>query len=117
MSLKEDIKNNFSEIKSEARGFFETNLDYYQLLGFKISSRALALMFKIFALTLFLSLSLLFLSFAAAFAIGDCLESNMLGFLIIGGVYIILTLVIYIFRKSLIDIPILKKFSDIFFNS
>ncbi|HUH25213.1 MAG TPA: phage holin family protein [Flavobacterium sp.] len=116
MSLKEEIKNNFSEIKSEAKAFLETNLDYYQLLGFKISSRALGLILKIFALALFLSIGLLFLSFAAAFAIGNSLESNTLGFLIVGGIYVVLAFIIYLFRKSLIDIPILKKFSDIFFN-
>lgn len=116
MSLKEEIKNNFSEIKSEAKDYLETNIDYYQLLGFKISSRALGLILKIFALTLFLSIALLFLSFAAAFAIGKQLDNNTYGFLIIGGVYLLFALLVYIFRKVLIDIPILKKFSDIFFN-
>lgn len=116
MSLKEDIKDKFSEIKSEAKAFLDTNLDYYQLLGFKISSRALGLILKIFALTLFLSIGLLFLSFAAAFAIGHSLQNNTLGFLIVGGIYIVIAYLVYVFRKSLIDIPILKKFSDIFFN-
>jgi|SRR5690606_27430818 len=116
MSLKEEIKDNFSEIKSEAKAFLDTNLDYYQLLGFKISSRALGLILKIFALTLLLSIALLFFSFAAAFAIGHSLQNNTLGFLIVGGIYVLLALFVYALRKTLIDIPVLKKFSDIFFN-
>ena len=103
MSVKEEIKYNFSEIKSEAKRFLDTNLDYYQLLGFKITSRALGLIFKIFVITLFLSIALMFLSIAGALAI-------------VGGIYILFAIIIYLCRKALIDIPILKKFSDIFFN-
>lgn len=116
MSLKEEIKNNFSEIKSETKAFIDTNLDYYQLLGFKITSRALGLILKIFAITLFLSIALLFLSFALAFAIGKELDSTTLGFLIVAAIYVLFAILIYIFRRILIEIPILKKFSDIFFN-
>lgn len=116
MSLKEEIKDNFTEIKSEAKAFLDTNLDYYQLLGFKITSRALGLILKIFAITLFLSIALIFLSFAAAFAIGHALHNVTYGFLIVGGIYILLAVFVYVLRKTLIDIPILKKFSDIFFN-
>src|SRR5690554_2869258 len=117
MSDNKDIKEHINDIKSEAKQFIETNLDYYQLLGFKISTKALALMFRIFGITLLLSLALIFLSFAAAYAIGTELESITLGFLIVGALYIILVALLYKFRKSLIDIPILKKFSDIFFNN
>jgi len=116
MSVKEEIKYNFSEIKSEAKSFLDTNLDYYQLLGFKITSRALGLIFKIFVITLFLSIAVMFLSIAGALAIGRALESYTQGFLIVGGIYILFAVIIYVCRKALIDIPILKKFSDIFFN-
>lgn len=117
MSDYKDIKKHIADIKTEAKQFIETNLDYYQLLGFKISAKALALMFRIFGIALFSTLALIFLSFAAAFAIGSSLESVTLGFLIVGAVYLILVALLYTFRKTLIDIPILKKISDIFFNN
>lgn len=116
MAFNEELKNNLHEMKSEAKAYLETNVDYYSLLGFKVVSKATGFIFKIFALSLFAVLSLFFLSFAAAFAIGKALDSNTLGFLIIGAFYIVVALVVYSMRKVMIDIPILKKFSRIFFD-
>ncbi len=116
MGLSEELKNNLHEIKSEAKAYLETNIDYYSLLGFKVSAKATGFILKIFALSLFAVLSLFFLSFAAAFAIGKALDSNTFGFLIVGGFYILVAIIIYNLRKSIIDIPVLKKFSKIFFD-
>lgn len=116
MAFNEDLKNNLHEMKSEAKSFLDANIDYYSLLGFKVVSKATGFIFKIFALSLFAVLSLFFLSFAAAFAIGKALDSNTFGFLIIGGFYIVVALIVYLMRKVMIDIPILKKFSRIFFD-
>jgi len=116
MAFNEDIKNNLHEMKSEAKVFLETNIDYYSLLGFKVASKATGFILKIFALSLFAVLALFFLSFAAAFAIGKALDSNTYGFLIVGSFYIIIAVITYTIRERMIDIPILKKFSKIFFD-
>lgn len=116
MALNEEVKNNIQSMKSEAKAFLDTNIDYYSLLGFKVASKATGFLLKVFAISLFAALALVFISFAGAFAIGKALDSNTLGFLIVGSFYIILTIAMYSLRKVIIDIPILKKFSDIFFN-
>lgn len=116
MALNEEVKNHLHDMKSEAKAFLDANIDYYSLLGFKIVSKATGFILKIFALSLFVALSLLFLSFAAAFAIGKALDSNTYGFLIVGGFYIVTAIIIYNLRKVIIDIPVLKKFSKIFFD-
>jgi len=116
MAFNEDLKSNLHEMKSEAKAYIETNIDYYSLLGYKVVAKATGFILKIFALSLFAVLSLFFLSFAAAFAIGKALDSNTYGFLIVGGFYIAVAIIIYLMRKILIDIPILKKFSRIFFD-
>jgi len=115
MALNEEIKQNFEDIKQEAKSFIDSNVDYYQLWAFKITTKATSLVLKIFVLSLLLLLALLFLSFAAAFAIGSALESNTFGFLIIGGLYLLVCVLIYSFRRKLIDHLMIKKFSDIFF--
>lgn len=117
MPLNEEIKENFNEIKADARAFLDHNVDYYQLLGLKITSKAFGFILKIFLLALFLSIALLFISFAGAFAIGAALDSHTLGFLIIGGIYFIFSLLVYLLRRTLIDIPVVKKFSDIFYDN
>lgn len=116
MALNNEIKNNLHNIKSEAKTFFDANIDYYSLLGFKTVSKATGFLLKIFGISLFVAFALLFLSFAVAFAIGEAMESRTSGFLIVGLFYAILALIVYILRKKIIDIPVLKKFSDIFFN-
>lgn len=116
MALNEEIKNNLQNMKSEAKAFLDANIDYYSLLGFKVVSKAAGFLLKIFALSLFAVLALFFLSFAAAFAIGRALDNNTYGFLIIGAFYIVALLIIYNMREKIIDIPVLKKFSKIFFE-
>ena len=117
MPLNEEIKEDIMGIKAEAKAFIDQNVDYYQLLGLKVTSKAFGFILKIFLLALFLSIALLFVSFAGAFAIGAALDSHTLGFLIIGGVYFVISLLLYLFRQSLIDTPVVKKFSDIFYDN
>jgi len=116
MAFNEEVKQHLQDMKSEAKVFLDANIDYYSLLGFKVASKATGFILKIFAFSLLAALSLLFLSFAAAFALGKVLDNNTYGFLIIGGFYIILALVLYNMRRAIIDIPVLKKFSKIFFD-
>lgn len=117
MALNEELKEDVKKIKDDAKAFIDHNVEYYQLLGLKIGSKAFSLILKIFLLALFLSIALLFISFAAAFALGTLLNSNTLGFLIIGGIYLIICAIVYLNRKALIDIPVIKKLSDIFYNN
>lgn len=117
MGLNEELKENLEKIKDDAKAFIDHNIEYYQLLGLKISSKAFSLVLKIFLLALFLSIALLFLSIAGAFALGNLLNSYTLGFLIIGGFYTVVSGIIYLNRKALIDLPVLKKLSEIFYEN
>jgi len=49
-------------------------------------------------------------------AIGQSLESYPLGFLIIGGIYLVVTSLLFLIKDKVIEGPILEKFSEIFFN-
>lgn len=117
MDLNKDLKEDFEKIKVDAKAFIDQNVEYYQLLGLKISSKAFSLLLKIFLLALFLSIALLFISVACAFALGALLKSYTLGFLIIGAIYLILCLIFYFNRKALIDISVIKKLSNIFYEN
>ena len=117
MDLNKDLKEDFEKIKVDAKAFIDQNVEYYQLLGLKISCKAFSLILKIFLLALFLSIALLFISVASAFALGNLLESYTLGFLIIGCIYLVISFIIYLNRKALIDIPVIKKLSNIFYEN
>ncbi|MBW3518857.1 competence protein [Flavobacterium sp. NKUCC04_CG] len=112
----EEVKEDIRDIKSNAKAYLDSNIEFYQLWGFKVITKATSFMLKLFLLSLFSMLTLLFISIAAAFAIGRSLESFTLGFLIVGGIYLILSLVIYYYKNLIIEKPLIRKFSDIFFN-
>lgn len=112
----ENVKNNFGEIKENTEKYISTNVAYIRLWGFKVTAKAASAFLTLTLVVLFATISLLFMSIAAAYAIGSQLNSVSLGFLIIGGIYLITTLIAFFFRKSLVEQPVLKKLSEIFFN-
>ena len=112
----ENVKSNFSEIKDNTEKYLSTNVAYIRLWGFKVTAKAASAFLTLILVTLFATISLLFISISAAYAIGDKIDSISLGFLIIGGVYLVITLIAFFFRKSLVEQPVLKKLSEIFFN-
>jgi hypothetical protein len=59
---------------------------------------------------------LLFCSVAGAFAIGRALDSYSLGFLIVAGIYLVFTVLLFLIKDKIVEGPILEKFSEIFFN-
>jgi hypothetical protein len=51
-----------------------------------------------------------------AYAIGDHLDSYPLGFLVVGGIYLLATGLLFLVRDKIVEGPLLEKFSEIFFN-
>lgn len=112
----EELKEHTENIQDQAQAYIESNVAYYKLRGFKVAMKSTTTIFKIILIGLGLSMVLLFCSIAGAFVIGKYLNSYALGFLIIAGVYLILTGLIYFNRDKIVEAPILGKFSEIFFN-
>jgi len=112
----EELNENTERFHEDAKSFLENTVAYYKLKVFKLAMLSITLIFKMLLVGLCLSVFLLFCSLAAAFAIGNALKDDSLGFLIIGGLYLLFTVLIYSFRKQLVEGPILRMFSKIFFN-
>ena len=55
-----------------------------------------------------LFLILLFISFAAGFFIGSLLHSNEAGFLCVAGFYFLVLIAFLIFRKQIVERPVIK---------
>ena len=71
---------------------------------------------KFFLIFICFLMVLLFFSIACAFAIGSYLDSNAFGFLIVGGIYLLFTGLLFLVKDKIVEGPILEKFSEIFFN-
>jgi ABC-type bacteriocin/lantibiotic exporter with double-glycine peptidase domain len=112
----EEIKENSEDLLEQAKSFLETNVSYYKLWLFKATMKSGSKLIQVVVLSFLLMIATLFLSVAAALAIGYALENHALGFLIVAGIYILLGLIIYKSHGKMVEGPMMKKLSAVFFN-
>ena len=110
-----DIKEHITEAEDSARSYVDSSIQYYRLKSFKSMMQGMTVPAKVLLLGAMAAMALLLLAIAASFWIGDVLESNAKGFLVVGGFYILIGLFIYMFRKRL-ETPLLRKFSEFYFD-
>ena len=112
----EELKEHTEDIQKHAQAYIENSVAYYKLWGFKVAMKSTTMMLKFALIAIALMMVLLFCSVAGAFAIGKALDSYALGFLIIGGIYLVITGLLFLIKDKVVEGPILEKFSEIFFN-
>ena len=112
----EEIKEHTEDIQKQAKEYIENSVAYYKLWGFKVAMKSTTMMLKFVLIAMSLSMVLLFFSVAGAFAIGQALDSYALGFLIVAGIYLVFTGLLFLIKDKIVEGPILEKFSEIFFN-
>ncbi|MBB4118440.1 MAG: phage holin family protein [Mesonia hippocampi] len=111
------LNNNFKDLNEHTQNYIESLLAYYKLDIFKKTSQSAAMLVKLLCIGSLFLFFLAFTAFAFAFLIGAALDSYSAGFFIISGVFLLITILIYIFRKQLVDKVILKRFSTLFFDN
>ena len=111
----EELKHDFSEIDKEVSAYVEHSLEYAKLKSFKISMVLVTYFAKVVLVGVITILSLLFLSLAASFALGEAFNNQLYGYLAVGLVYLILALIGFAFRERL-NKPILRMFSKYYFD-
>jgi hypothetical protein len=112
----EELKENTEDIQEQIQGYIQSNVAYYKLWGFKVAMKSTTMILKFTLIFLCFSMVLLFCSIAGAMAIGKYLDNYPLGFLIIGGTYLLITSLLFLIKDKIVEGPILEKFSEIFFN-
>ena len=112
----EELKENTQAIQENTKAYIESSIAYYKLWGFKVAMKSTTLMLKFFLISICLMIALLFISIAGSLAIGNLLNSYALGFLIVAGIYVVLAFLLFLVKDKIVEGPILKKFSEIFFN-
>ena len=112
----EELKENTENIQDQAKVYIDSHLAYYKLWGFKVAMKSTTMIVKFTLILLCFLMVLLFCSLAGAFVIGKALDSYPLGFLAVGGIYFVLSLLLFLIKDKIVEGPILEKFSEIFFN-
>lgn len=112
----EGLKENAEIIQDQAQAYIESNVAYYKLWGFKVAMKSMTMILKFILVSLCFCMVLLFCSIAGAIAIGKAIDSYAFGFLIVGGVYLLLMGLLFLFKNKIVEGPFLEEFSEIFFN-
>jgi hypothetical protein len=105
-----------SGLQDSLRKYLETKLSYYRLLAFEKAARLITAFLGNGVIIVALLIALLFLSGAGAVYIGTLLESQELGLLITGAFYLLLALVLIIFRNKIFGPFIIRSLADVLFQ-
>jgi len=109
--MLEDINN----IKNDIQEYIEVKFDLLRLRSAESLSRLLSIVLNIAILGFLSFFILLFLSIAAGYFLASLLQSNELGFLCVAGFYGLVMVIFIIFRKKIIERPIIKTIMKLIF--
>lgn len=110
-----EIKDDLMGAEADMRSYLIHSEEYIRLKLFKVVMQHITGFAKFFAIATGFILALLFLSWALSIMLSETLESSYLGFLIVGGLYVLIGILLLIFREKF-NAPILKKFSKYYFK-
>lgn len=99
----------FIELKQLIIDYFEARIKLYKIAASEKIAKITAVIFSSLIIAMLGFFLLFFLSISGGFYFADLLHSNTLGFLIIFGIYLILFVIIILFRKKLLEKYIADK--------
>ncbi|HTQ29038.1 MAG TPA: phage holin family protein [Puia sp.] len=106
--MAEDFKI-IEESVDHIKHYLNTRIAQVKLTTAEKTSEVLSVLMARLMVTAIFSFSLLFASFAAAYALGELLAKTWLGFVIVAAFYLLAGLLIWAFREPLLRIPIMNR--------
>jgi len=107
--------DDINDLRKDILEYIEVKLDLIRLHAAENLSRISSNIATMAIIGYLLFFIILFISFAAAFYIGSLLDSNELGFLCVSGFYTLLLFLFLIFRKQIVERPVIKAIVRLFF--
>ena len=111
----ENLKESITNVDSNIRDYVGSNVEYYHLKSFKILMKSITSLTKLLLLGSIILVTILMLSFAASYSIGEALGNTYYGFLVVGLFFVLISFIVHLFKDKL-DKPLLKKFSKFYFE-
>lgn len=108
----ENKANSFEALFERAGDYFETRLELLKLKSVDKSSDAVSSFASGLAVLFIFSFSVIILSIGFALWLGELIGKSYYGFFIIGGFYLIIGFIVYLFRKQLIKNTVANSFID-----
>ena len=116
MNIFENINETSEKMTDAGEVYIKKSQEYIKLKIFHQISVSITLVSKALIIGGLLFVAVFFMSFALALALGQWLENLALGYLIVAGLFIIVTVVTY-YNRSFINKKIIKSLSSKFFDS
>ncbi len=114
--MENELKNEISETVEDIKEHLDLFLDLYKLKVAKSISGILVKALKIFIFTNLVMVVLIFLSLATAYYIDARFNTPGIGFAFIALSFTIILLLIWLFRRTLLDQPVIKSVIKFFFT-
>ncbi|UAB75704.1 hypothetical protein [Mesoflavibacter sp. SCSIO 43206] len=115
MSVFEQINQTSSQAVDKGEEFLKKSHEYYRLKIFQQLTSSVSLLVKAVVVGAFVLVGLLFLAISAAIGIGKALDSVSLGYLIVGAIFILISVLFYMFRSK-INNKVIASLSKTFFD-
>lgn len=116
MSVLDTINQTGKQASHSSKAYYEYSKQYYELKVFKQLAVYVTKSAKCFLYGLFLIIGTFFWALGAAIALSSYFENAAIGFLIVGGFFLIGLLLVYAFRKYL-ERYLVRKLSDQYFDT
>lgn len=106
----------FSRSIHEIKEYIQLQSNLLRLELLEKSSKILSLLIIVFIFLLLSGMTVFFLSMGLMYKLADLWNSQTLAALGIGGLYILLIILMYLFKDALFINPLVKQLSQIFFD-
>lgn len=116
MKNTDEILGSAGETFEYARQYIKQQGDYIRLEAAERISKTTSAMVTALVLGIFSMLVVIMLSLAAAFWLGNAIGSYALAFVIVSGIYCLLGIVLFVFRRRFVTYPTLKLMLNAFFE-
>ena len=108
--------NNAETFVEQVKEYVNTRLAQLKLSFAEKTSKVIAIMIAVVLLALVFFLFLVLVCVAAAIAIGQWLESFWLGFLVMGGIVLLIGFILWVSKDRLIGRPIMNALINAIFD-
>jgi high-affinity Fe2+/Pb2+ permease len=113
----ENIVKNIELLYQKVETYSKSSFELLQLKTLDKATDLLSSLAVVCVLSILLTMFTLILTIGISLYLGSILNNNYLGFICVSGGYLVVLIILYIFRKSLIKIPIRyyilsKSFND-----
>lgn len=114
--MAKSITENFKEFTAATQSYIDSTIKYHKLDLYKKSVKGAIKAVHVLGMVFFLLLSLLFLSVALSIWLGELIGSEAGGYLIVGGIYLGIFLIVLLFLKPWITKKMLYATSKSLFG-